>query len=308
MSTSLSAISLPQLRCFIAVVDAGSFAGAGRHLGMTTSGVSKTIARFEAEIGIKLLHRSTHALSLTDDGERLIDPARQAAQSIAVLEEMVGSAAGGATGRVRISAPTALVRTYLVPALARFIEAHPDILLDIRAGDATIDLADAGVDLALRSGPLEGVPGHVRLPWFRFPWVACASPDYLARLGHPATPDDLASHDLIGFRNTRTGLVEAWRMRGSEAQAAAPTWRTVFDDAEAAWRAAVAGWGIAWAPSWLAAEALRGGDMVEVLGDWREGETVMSILRRDRRLIPSRVAVIVAFLQAEIPPLTETGS
>jgi len=271
---------------------------------MTTSGVSKAIVRFEAEIGMKLLHRSTHALSLTDDGERLIDPARIAAASIAVLEETVSAGAGGATGRVRISAPTALVRSYLVPALARFVALNPDIQLDLRSCDETVDLADAGVDLSLRSGPLQGVPGHVSVPWFRFPWLACASPEYLAQHGTPASPHELGGHHLIGFRNTRTGLVEPWRLRGDETRNSAPRWHSVFDDAEAAWRAAVTGWGLAWAPSWLAAEALSSGYVVEVLKEWREVETTMSILRRDRRLMPSRVAKVVAFLKVEMPRLT----
>ena len=296
MSTDLSSLSLPQLRCFVTVIETQSFAEAGRRLGMTTSGVSKTITRLETAHGLRLLHRSTHALSPTEAGARLIAPARAALRGIAEIEEMLGDASAAAAGPVRISAPTAFVRTCLVPLLPVFLDRHPDIVLDLRANDATVDLAEAGLDLAIRSGPLDGLPGHVRLPWFDFPWVACAAPPYLARSGMPLVPSDLIRHDLIGFRNTRTGLVEPWKLRSAGGSAPQLSWRIVLDDAEAAWRAALMGVGVAWAPRWLAADALASGAAVEVLRDWRGDGTPMSILRRDRTFLPTRVRVVIDFL------------
>lgn len=299
MSPDLSGLSLIQLRCFLAVIDAGSFAEAGRRLGMTTSGISKTVSRLEAGHGLRLLHRSTHALSPTEAGERLIGVARAALRSVEDAEALLGELAGSAAaGRVRISAPTAFVRTCLVPILPGFLASHPDILLDLRASDTTVDLADAGIDLAIRSGSLDGLPGHIRLPWFVFPWVACATPGYLAQRGVPATPADLGTHDLIGFRNTRTGLVEPWRLRDCNLIASPPSWRLVLDDAEAAWCAVLAGVGIAWAPRWLAANSLCSGAVVEALRPWRGANTPMSILRRDRSLVPDRVQAVIGFLQS----------
>lgn len=305
MSTPVSAVSFPQLRCFIAVVDAGSFAGAGRQLGMTTSGVSKTIARFEAEIGMKLLHRSTHALSLTAEGEHLIEPAREAVGSIGRLEESLHlSAARSGAGRVRVSAPTAFVRSCLVPLVPLLLAEQPGMLLDLRATDRMIDLADEGVDLALRTGEIDSVHGHAQQVLFRFSWVTCASPDYVTRRGMPLTPVDLAGHDLIGFRNQRTGIVDAWRFRENEGSEPAmaggrrtPQVRIVLDDADAAFAAAIAGVGIAWAPEWLARPFLRSGAVVEVLGDWRHAGVPVSILRRDRRHTPERIERVIAFLK-----------
>ncbi len=268
---------------------------------MTTSGVSKTIARMEAACGARLLHRSTHALSPTEAGERLIPSARAviaAMQEAEAALEDVSVGTGG--GRVRVSAPTAFVRACLVPTLPALLLARPDIVLDIRASDETIDLAESGVDLALRSGPLDGLPGHVRLPWFSFPWVACATSAYLEREGVPRTPADLAHHALIGFRNSRTGLVEPWRLGENRSPGIAPiSWRVVLDDAEAAWIAALSGVGIAWAPRWLAADALKTGAAIEVLREWRTLDTPMSIVRRDRKLVPERVGAVIDFLVGE---------
>lgn len=311
MTRASADLSLAQLRCFVAVVSAGSFAEAGRRLGMATSAVSRTIARLEAARGVKLLHRSTHALSLTKDGELLIDVAREAMAGVDRVEAALGDmAAGGAAGRVRIAAPVAFARHCLVPLLPDFVRAHPDIRLDLRASSAMADLADAGIDLALRSGSLAGMPGHVQQPWLSFPWVACATPGYLAGRGRPARPDELHGHDLIGFRNPRTGRVAAWRFRADEADGSArplPEPRIVFDDGGAAWGAALAGLGVAWAPYWLAADALRSGEAVEVLGEWRGEETQLSIVRRDRRLLPKRVEAVIQFLKRHAARIAPPG-
>lgn len=164
-------LSLPHLRCFVAVVDAGGFAEAGRRMGMSTSAMSKTIARFEAMYGLKLLHRSTHALSLTEEGEQLIGAAREAIRGIAALEASIGDlVASSVSGRVRVSAPVGFVRNRLVPLLPAFMAALPDVCLDLRASNEIIDLAEAGVDLAIRSGTLDGTPGQLAQSWFRYPW------------------------------------------------------------------------------------------------------------------------------------------
>lgn len=300
MSTPLAELSLPQLRCFVAVVEAGSFAEAGRRLGMSTSAISKMIARFEAAYGLKLLHRSTHALSLTEDGERLIDAAREAVRGVAALEASLGDVVSdGGAGRVRISAPVAFARCRIVPLLPAFVAALPGIHLDLRASNELVDLADAGVDLAIRGGSLEGIPGHVAQPWFRAPWVVCASPDYLARHGTPATPEELAAHVLIGFRNQQTGAVRPWRLGNAVLERVQPL--IEIDDGESVWAAALTGVGIAMAPLWLAADDLTSGRMVEVLRPWRSDETQLWFLRRDRRHAPRRVEAIIEFLKANTP-------
>lgn len=299
MSTPIDFSSLAQLRCFLAVIETGSFAAAGRRLGITTSGVSRTIARLEAAQGVGLLYRSTHAVSATEAGERLIDPARAVLADLAIVEDTLRDlGTRGAAGRVRVGAPPAFIRNCLIPLLPSFSAQHPDITLDLRASDAFTDLARTGLDLAIRSGPLDGLPGHVRLPWFSFPWVVCATPAYFERRGKPHRPEELLNHDLIGFRNTRTGVVDNWRLREGVTVDQAHSWRIIIDDAESAWRAAQGGMGIVWAPYWLASGALASGEMVEVLQDWRSGLTPLSFLRREQPRPPKRVEIVKEFLHA----------
>ena len=289
--------------CFVRVVEAGSFAEAGRRLGMTTSGVSKAISRLEAEHGVRLLHRSTHAVSLTDEGEQVLDDARDVLRGCERLGLAFSQAAdGGRSGRVRISAPPGFTRAFLVPVLPRLLDAHPEIRIEIQASYDLVDLADQGVDLALRTGSLAGLPGHVSQALFSSPWCAYAAPGYLARRGTPSSPDELAGHDLIGFRNSASGRVGAWRFQDPLARDESGTLRhdadarIVFDDGSAAYDMACNGYGIVWAPEWLALDDVRHGRVVEVLREWRSSEMLISVVRRERRLTPQRIRVVIDFL------------
>ena len=293
-------LTIVQLSCFVAVAETGSFAEAGRRLGMTTSGVSKTISRLEQGRGVRLLNRSTHAVSLTPEGERLIPLARHALRGFEEVDVTISAAATDEIGgRVRLGAPTGFLSTCLAPLLPRFREALPHVLLDLRGSDAMADLADEAIDLVLRTGPLKGIPGHLTQTLFAFPWVTCASPEYLARRERPETPADLAAHDLLGFRNQRTGIVDPWLYRGTDSDVArlTPAATIILDDANAVATAAAAGAGIAWAPRWLVSTALQTGALVRLLSDWEGEPMTMSIVRRDG-LMPERVGQVIAFLKA----------
>jgi DNA-binding transcriptional LysR family regulator len=202
-------VSLSQLRCFLAIVDAGSFAEAGRRLGLSPSVVSKTMARLEAAHGVKLLHRSTHSVSPTEEGRALIEPARAAGAALQDVVEVLDHSGAGAGGTVRLTAPIAFLRHCLIPMLPELRRALPHTRLDLRASNEFLDLASHGIDVAIRSGSLDDVPGHVRQVWFSCPWVVCATPAYLAGRAVPTMPLHLEVHELIGFRASEDGLVRA---------------------------------------------------------------------------------------------------
>jgi DNA-binding transcriptional LysR family regulator len=300
MSTPV--VSALHLQCFVLVVDTGSFAEAGRRMGLSTTGVSKNIARLEAAKGVRLLNRSTHSLSLTPEGETLIGPSREAVSAMRLAEAAFASAArDGTTGQVRVGAPTAFLRACLAPLLPALHATHPDIVLDLRGSDEMVDLAEAGLDIALRTGALDGVPGHLQQALMSFGWVVCASPEYLASSPPITTPDDLRLHRCIGFRNQRTGLVDPWRFRKSEggtSKKLMPEPAVLFDDANAVVEAAVAGAGVAWAPDWLVATAVRSGSLKAVLEDWVPEPMTMSVVRRRNGRDPKRIERVIAFLKA----------
>ncbi len=302
MSRVLSSTALFQIDCFVRVVEAGSYAEAARRAGTTTSAVSKAISRFEREHGLQLLHRSTHSLSLTAEGEALLDEARNAACGLERLEALLSrTGERGEEGRVRISAPPGFARACLLPALPALRRRHPGIRLDVRANYRTVDLAEEGVDLAIRGGSLGGVPGHYGRRLFSFAWRVYAAPDYLACRGTPLTIADLSAHDLVGFRGN--GRVAPWRLRDPATGSDAATLlreadaAIVFDDGPTAYDFARRGCGIVWAPEWLARDDLRDGRIVELLEAWRPpGEVEMHVLSRTARA-PRRTGLVLEFLR-----------
>ena len=270
---------------------------------MTTSGVSRAISRFETEHNVRLLHRSTHAVSLTHEGERLFEEAREMLHGVERFGLLLAETAdGGRSGRVRISAPTGFVRACLLPKLPELLDAHPEIKIDVRSTYDLDDLAARGVDIALRTGTLSGLPGHIARPLLSSPWCVYATPAYLSHRGTPTSPRDLEGHDLIGFRNSREGRVSAWRFQDPGIVGALgmtryePNARIVFDDGASAYDMALGGHGLVQAPEWLALDHLRDGRVVEVLRGWRYGEMRLSLVRRERRLAPERIKVVADFL------------
>ena len=302
MSTPALTNDLSGLAAFVRVVEAGSFAQAARRMGQTTSGVSKAVARFERARGVRLLHRTTHSVTLTEEGDRLIDSARALLERLDEVEAALGEmAAGQGGGRVRLTAPSSFARACILPRLPAFLRANPDLQFEIKFRNELLDLAAEGVDLALRSGPLDRVPGHHARRLCAFPWIACASPDYLAARGAPSEPQDLDAHAHVGFRNPATGQILAWRFAGPRGRGTmryAPKPAYVFDDAHASVDLVCAGFGIAWGPAWIVAERIRSGQLVEVLKPWRVPEEPLWLVRLTNRQPPQRVLRTMAFLSS----------
>lgn len=240
----------------------------------------------------------------------MIDPARNVVQAAGVFSRSAGAQTeGNAGGWVRLSAPVGFTRDVLTPLLPRFCRDNPSIRLDIRATNALVDLAREGVDLAIRSGSLARITGHLQTPWFKFPWVVCASVEYLKERQRPEQPSELTGHKLIGFRNQRTGQVRPWTFRqpGKKAQVIqiSPDAAAIFDDGGSAWNAAVHGGGIVSTPLWLAAEDLRAKRVVELFREWRDTEVPVYFLRRGRLLTPKRVHTVIAYLRRHAPSLAD---
>lgn len=292
MATQLPLQSLLNVLHLVRIMDAGSFSEAARQSGTTTSALSKAVTRLEQAHGVKLLHRTTHAISPTPDGEKLIEGARHLLREAEQLQGMLDHTGGGAaTGRVRLSAPGPLIRACLSPQLPALLRAHPQIELDLKVDDAQLDLAAEGVDIAVRIGTSDGQPGLVTRRLGSFPWILCASPGYLEAMGTPATPSDLVRHHQIGFRDAGSGLLMPWQFAAScngVIVRHVPRNRLVVEDMTTIWAMVASGLGMAWLPAWCGLEDLRSGRVVELLHDWRAPETAIHAALLDRRLVPRR--------------------
>ncbi|MGP5307444.1 LysR family transcriptional regulator [Vreelandella alkaliphila] len=255
-------------RVFLAVAAHRNFRAASVELEVTPSAISHSVKSLEQRLGVRLFHRTTRSVSLTDAGERLATKLRPAMSSITDALHEVEDCRDAPSGTVRINASDAAVRMILRPLLARFLRYYPQVHLDIvtdgKLGDIVAEGFDAGIRLA------EAVPQDmiaVRLvESVRF--AAVASPEYLASRGRPTVPQDLYQHDCIRFRFD-SGAIYRWEFsRNGVAETIDVTGPLTLTDQILMVDSAIDGIGIAFVPDFLVTDALRGGHLERVLEEW----------------------------------------
>ena len=293
---------LEELRLFVAAVEAGSLAAAGRRLGQSPPQMTRMVAALEERLGVRLLERSTRRLAPTEAGRRL---AEQARRLLADYAEAMAEAAGegqAPRGRLRVAAPLVFGRLHVAPVVTAFLAVQPEVSAELRLSDWNVDLLEEGIDVALRIGPL-AESGLVARRVGSVRRLVAASPDYLARRGPPLVPDELASHDIVVFHSRATPA--EWRFlspQGREvALRLAP--RFAVNEARAAVAAAVAGHGIVGALSYQMAEELASGGLVRVLRDWETPALPVSLILPSARLLPPRVRAFIDFAAPRLAAL-----
>lgn len=181
---------------FGAVVRQGNFARAAKQLGMTASGVSRRISRFELRLGVRLFNRTTRQMSLTDAGEALATRCEDILEAISEAEEVAIRLGATPSGTLRVAASNAFSVFVVLPLLRRLREKYPDLHVVIVQGDGPIDILQRNADLAI-SPELPGGESFIARKLIEDPWVICAAPEYLERHGAPTTPEDLFNHDCL---------------------------------------------------------------------------------------------------------------
>ncbi|AXF19466.1 LysR family transcriptional regulator [Burkholderia pyrrocinia] len=286
----------PHLALFVDVVDQQSFSAAARRLGVAASSVTRRIDRLETQLGIRLLHRTTHALQPTEAGQLLYGRATRMLADLRGLQEDLHSQHDEPSGLLRVDCPAPFGRLHLMPALAAFMQRRPALQVDLVLTDSMVDLQGArlgaDVDLAVRIGPLEDTRfvATVLAPQRR---VLCASAAYLARRGEPESPDALAGHDCLAWHGAPPP--GAWRFGDRRHVPAQPRFRS--NHSEALLEAAIDGLGLAHLPTWLAGDALRDGRLRAVLRQYAAAaeQATIHVLRQQARG-SARVSQLVAFL------------
>jgi DNA-binding transcriptional LysR family regulator len=300
--------SLEGLRAFVAVADHGGFAAAARELGVTTSAVSKKVARLEARLGARLLRRTTRRLSLTEAGEALLAHARRALAEAAAGAEAVAALGAAPRGELRLGAPMSFGILHVAPALAPFMAAYPGVRVDMVLDDRVQDLVAGGLDLAVRIGALGASGSVVARRLASAAGTLCASPDYVARRGMPRVPDDLAAHDTLVYAYGADA--DEWHMDGPDGPASVATRPRLRSNNSLALReAALAGAGVLRVPTFVVGEDLAAGRLVRVMPEWRLPRLDIHAVFPGRDYVPLKVRAFVDFLQARFgdPPSWERG-
>jgi LysR family transcriptional regulator for bpeEF and oprC len=282
-----------QFLAFACVARHGSFADAGRELGVTPSTVAKRIVRLEEGLGVKLFHRTTRQVKLTADGEALYARCEKILADIDELETFAGGANHEPRGELRITVPITYGKQVVLPVVADLLQKHPDMSADVRLSDQFCDLIKEGMDAAVRVMPLNDsrlVGRQVDVQHL----LVCASPNYLARHGTPAHPLQLDAHQFIFFRNPSSGRARplAFLVNG-ESLSLSPPRRLLLNDGEAVVQAVRLGTGIAQVPDVMVAEELARGTLVEVLVAFKPPAVPISIVWPGNRLMPARVRAFI---------------
>lgn len=293
--------NLNAIRVFVRVAEARSFTEAAKRLGLTSSAVSKAITRLEQELNVRLLHRTTRSVDLTNDGASFFDHCLQVLAQIEDAENVLNRATSSPHGRLRVHMPVGFGRRVIVPALSQFIEQHPALVLDAELSDRTVDLAYEGIDAAVHIGePSDGRLIARKLCNLRF--VACASPEYLARHGEPLTPDELDQHHCLAYVLMHTGRYRDWQfVRDGNVFSKTVSGRLNMNNAESLLEAAMSGLGIAMISNFIAADAIREGKLRCILTDYVGVGPQVSVVYLPGRNLSPKVRAFVDFLRDLIP-------
>lgn len=275
---------LNEMTVFAQVVVSGGFSAAARHLGISTPAVSRHVTRLEAHLGGRLLQRSTRSLSLTELGHEVHTACSSILETAREVHALAGRYKSQPMGVLRISAPVVIGQCWLAPRLPGFLAAHPQVDVHLSLIDRRVDLAEDGIDVAIRVAR-DLAPGLAARPLRQLNYVMVASADYLAQHGTPLSPDDLGAHDCayLGYGRFGAKLV---LVRGEERSSVTLSSRVTINNSGGLVALAVAGGGIVLFPRSLP----RPRWPVDVYaGCWKTGSATNRTLARFTRYIP-RVA------------------
>lgn len=288
------------LLLFARVVDERSFSRAAERLGLPKSTVSRRVATLESQLGERLLLRTTRKLTLTDFGHSVLDHAHQIASEVDAASSLAQQRQAQPTGRLRVSMPQDFASNVLPHMLSAFVREHPAISLELDLTPRRVDLIGENFDVAVRMGEL---PDDASLAARRLAVMSAglyASPDYLARRGHPSEPEALMEHDALHLL-TRTGDPAPWVLTRETARwEGIPPARATANSPELLMRMALEGVGITLVGEHFVEPHVRAGTLLPVLPDWQPPSTTAWAVFAGRRLMPARTRAFLDALQATL--------
>ena len=263
----ISADRLKGISTFVTVANAGSFTAAAERLSLTNSAVSKSIARLEARLGMRLFERTTRSLALSEEGTAYYSVCTRILNELEDAETALAAQRSEPAGHLRVDLPASFGRIHVLPLILEFAEQHPKLRPHVSFTDRFVDLIEEGIDIAVRIGGPAVWPatlGHRYLGTERL--IFCAAPLYLHRHGIPQTFDELADHACILYGNA-FGSASPWVIvdETGQTELRLVQGRIVVGNGEAQVAAVVAGSGVAQLATWLIKDQLQRGELVEIL-------------------------------------------
>lgn len=283
------------IQAFVAVVESGSFTRAAARLGSAKSALSRRVSSLEQRLSVQLLHRTTRVLNLTDTGRSFYERGKRILMDLAEAESAVQQQHGELRGSLRLALPLSFGVRHMCGPIAAFGKLHPKVTFDLDLNDRRVDLIEDNFDLALRIGDLQD-SSLVARRLFDVNAVVCASPHYLAVHGTPETPDDLKKHRCLAYSNNRDP--STWSFKSEDGSKGSvkinPEMSASSGDFLA--NAAAHGMGLIIQPTFIAAQAIRSGNLVPVLTDYKFATSTAYAVYPPTRHLSYRVRAFIDFL------------
>jgi DNA-binding transcriptional LysR family regulator len=292
---------LAAIEAFVRVAECGSFSKAAERLHSSKSVVSRQVGALEAELGARLLHRTTRALTLTEAGRGYFEQAARILADLAEANASVGQLQAAPRGRLRVSAPMSFGFLHLASAVPDFLERYPDVEIELALNDRYVDLVNEGFDMAVRIGKLEdsSLVARKLAPSRR---TISAAPAYLQKRGTPASPDDLEAHECLCYSNL--GLSQEWRFVRADGRPwpVAVRGRLHANNGDALRAAALRGFGLVVLPSFLVGRDFQSGALVSVLDAFMPQDSAVHAVYPHARHLSPKVRAFVDFLAERFGP------
>jgi DNA-binding transcriptional LysR family regulator len=283
-----------EMQTFNAVVEAGSFVKAADALDLSKAAVSRYVVEMEARLGVRLLHRTTRRLSLTEEGKVFYARSKELLGELQEAEDEITARSDAASGLLRINAPFTFGILHLAPLWGQFKALHPKVTLDVTLADRLVDLVEEGYDVAIRIATLENSSLVSRkLATTRI--VLCASPQYLAQHGTPQHPSELAQHAIISY--SYRADKDEWRFTGPEGVVSVKTKPCIqTNNGDTCRAAALSHQGVILQPTFLVGQDLADGTLVELMPSYRSEELGIYAVYPTRKHVSAKVRVLIEFL------------
>ena len=290
--------NLADLTAFVAVADHLSFRAAASRLGVTPSALSHSMRQLEERLGVRLLHRTTRSVSVTDAGLRLLERLRPAFGEIAGALDDLNQERQRPLGRLRIYANHLAAAGVIAPIWGRFLSTYPEVHLELAVGEAPIDIVAKGFDAGI--GPHDRAQADMIAVRVMGPMkvFVVGAPSYFARRRPPRTPNDLARHSCVQYRRAADGDVFAWPFkRNRKSRRISVDGQVMVNNTDLAVRAAVDGLGIAYTIEALAEPFLRSGQLVRVLEDWSPSFEGLFLYYPGHRQVPAALRALIDMIR-----------
>jgi len=290
------------IRAFARVVEAGNFTRAADSLAMPNATLSKLVQELEAHLGIRLLQRTTRRVTVTPEGRQYYEKTARLLKDLEDIDSSFSAIRGQPHGHLRIDVGGSTARDVLIPALPEFMARYPDIRIDLGVSDRAVDLIGDSVDCVIRGGPLAD-SSLVARKIGQATLITCATPRYLKLYGVPASPQELSNgHRLVSYLSSDSGRAFPFRFerQGEKTEIKTPH-RLGVNESNAHLAAALAGLGIIQTFTYAAREALRSGQLQEILQPWRPAPYPFHVVYPHNRHVTHRLRVFIDWLAEAFP-------